>query len=372
MLSVGVATLFLAAVALAWRSLGRDGESATPALSSPQAVTVTSSGGPELFELALARVLFAEQLDKEPLLFDPHALLVRKPGYRRVRTWEEHPRGEFRLWTNDLGFNEAEPTMRTPPDVRIVVAGDSHTQGFVDLDESYANVLEARLRAADESRSVDVLNAGVAYTGPRCYLGMLRRTLALELRPEVFIAGLFIGNDLHDEMRLDLALRGETGPTAPEGYWEPLRAVSDAAQGPVAQGFNQLYRYKHFPEEAERALELVIESYERMQELCAAEGILLVALVLPTKMDVDLDDDRERISSCQRQLELTDEEMRANQLAARRFVAAMQERGILCVDPTDAMLRADKPSYWRSDYHLNVDGHRLVAELLNEALAGRL
>ena len=58
--------------------------------------------------------------------------------------------------------------------------------------------------------------------------------------------------------------------------------------------------------------------------------------------------------------------------ASRRFVAAMQERGILCVDPTEAMRSADTPFYWRRDYHLNVAGHRLVAERLNEALVGRL
>ena len=359
----------VAAVVMAWIRL--NAPPAAPEVAAPPE-PASVEGERKVYDLTLARHLFAAQLDNEPLAFDPQALLVRKPDQRSLWYWEEHPRGKFRVWTNDLGFNEAEPTRRTTPDVRILVAGDSHTQGVVDMDESFANVLEALLRKAEAGRSVDVLNAGVAYTGPRCYLGMLRRCLELGLRPDVFVAALFLGNDLHDELRLERALREVREPGFPEGYLEPLLLVSEAARGPVSQGFNQLYRYRHFPGEADEALALVIDAYERMKELCDAQGILLVALVVPTKMDVDLGDDREVVSWCQKELGLSDEAMNLHLAASRRFVTAMQERGILCVDPTEAMKSADTPSYWRRDYHLNVAGHRLVAERLNEALAGRL
>ena len=100
---------------------------------------------------------------------------------------------------------EAEPTEVAKRGLRILVAGDSHTQGAVGVAETFPNLLEACLRAAGRA-DCEVLNAGVAFTGPRCYLERLRHYLFLE--PDVFVAALFTGNDFWDDLRLAYAKGG--------------------------------------------------------------------------------------------------------------------------------------------------------------------
>lgn len=323
----------------------------------------TRSFGPreELDERAV-RQLFDLRRIGNTCAFDPLAYVVNRSDLELEIDWPEHPRGRLVLRTNDRGLRESDsvPTQKTA--ARILVAGDSHTYGLVWNEETFANRLESELRRDEGREALEVWNAGVPFTGPCCYLGMLRRHLSLDL--DAFVAVLFVGNDFFDDLNVRYWLDGWTTPRGSDGYRERIGAASERWPGPVGQGFNQAYRWKHFPWERERALDAVVASYAAMRDVCAAEGIAFLAVLLPTKMQVEPEDDRETQGALLAALDLAPEDLAPDAALADRFVERMRTEGIRCLDPRSAMRAAPHPLYWRFDYHLGLTGHELVAELL--------
>jgi hypothetical protein len=298
--------------------------------------------------------------------YDPLAYLQMTPEREQDEAWPEHPSGRIHFRTNNLGFRRAEPTLAEKRGLRILVAGDSQVAGPVHDEETFTHLLEARLRAQPGRESLEVINAGVPYTGPYCYLGVLRKHLALA--PDVFIAVFYTGNDLWDDLKVRCYLDG-TPRTWPDGeYRRRVTEATGRAPAPMQQGMNQAMRWKTFPAEAESALAMVIDSFTRMQALCAEHGIRFLALVLPTKMDVEPEDDAATQADALETLGLSASEAGINRVLGRRFAMAMEAAGIRCLDPLEDMRKARHPLYWRQDYHLGPAGHALLAELLERVL----
>lgn len=321
-------------------------------------------------DLRAAGEIFDLERIGDEYAYDPVALLVCRAGREQDWPWPEAPRGAFTLRTNELGLHEDGPTLAAEHGTRILVCGDSHTAGVVDNSDSFANRLEARLRALPGHATLEVLNAGVAYTGPYCYRGMLEKRL--DLQPRVCVAVLFTGNDFWDDLKIRYALDGWTPPRCNEEYLARLVAASARWRGPVSQGFNQAYRFEHFPWERERALAAVIESFLAMRDRCAQLGIQFLAVVLPTKMDVEPEDDAGVQTAVRTELGLTPEAAAVNRELGRSFAESMARAGVRCLDPLEALRRAPHPLYWRQDYHLGRAGHELLSELLFEELRASL
>ena len=320
-------------------------------------------------ERAATRLFELQRIGKE-YAYDPVALLVMRPNLRMEWPWPEAEGGKLTMRTNALGLREDEPTLAEKPGLRILVAGDSHTCGLIDNPKTFANRLEARLRTLPGREALEVLNAGVGFTGPACYRGMLEKQLGL--RPDVFVAVLYTGNDFFDALRMQLLLDGRNPSWGEEAYRTRLTRAFELAEAAASQGYNQAFRFKHFPAEPEPALAAAIESFLRMQERCAEVGIQFLAVVLPTKMDVEPEDDSALQEAARKVLELTPEEAALNRTLGRRFAEAMSVAGVRCLDPLEAMRGAPHPLYWRRDYHLGDAGHALLAELLFEELHASL
>ena len=109
-----------------------------------------------------------------------------------------HPRGTFRFRTNNLGLRRDTDTMATKsPDIlRILVLGDSHTDGYVNNDESFCALLESSLtRRFPPGRRVEVLNAGIAgYSPAQEFLWYKMRGALLE--PDLVVVVFYVGNDV--------------------------------------------------------------------------------------------------------------------------------------------------------------------------------
>ncbi len=115
----------------------------------------------------------------------------------------EHPDGHFLYRGNNLGFREDHDTRIGKSDsVRIVVLGDSHTDGVCWNRESYANRLEYRLNARGDGRGYEVVNAGTGKYSPFQYLRAYQYRIK-PLHPDIVIIGLYIGNDFFDMYRRD-------------------------------------------------------------------------------------------------------------------------------------------------------------------------
>jgi len=325
----------------------------------------------------LDQALFTEEVAKDfhPALrnatsrnvYDPIGGSLLVPN-RRVKPvpWPEHPKGEIAFDTNNRGFREDEDTEFVKTGYRILVTGDSHTDGAVRNQESFANVLEARFAAIPDGPTVEVLNAGVGGNGPFMYLRTLYRHG--ELDPDLFISTLFTGNDFWDSIFVSDFFTGRVPKKAETTY---SNAIYDAAEEwpvRIAQGFNQAFRFRHMPEEVELALTATLAFHVEMARLCEKHGVRFLTVILPTKSDVELEDDRESYRKILDALQLTDDDYNVTARLSRAFAVGLAEHGIRYIDTTAALIAADGPFYWRKDHHLNVEGHRFVADLIFDAL----
>jgi hypothetical protein len=120
-------------------------------------------------------------------------------GYRHVPgaqlRWTEEGDGLIKI--NSRGHRDAERTLEKPPGTfRIAVLGDSMTEAVqVNLEQTYTQVLERRLREA--GHSVEVLNFGLMGYGPLQELLQYRQEVA-RYRPDVVVLATFLDNDIAD------------------------------------------------------------------------------------------------------------------------------------------------------------------------------
>ena len=94
-------------------------------------------------------------------------------------------------------------------------------------------------------------------------------------------------------------------------------------------------------------------------------------MLLPTKDDVDGDDDADTFEAVARALDLGDAERRINRELARRLAERLRADGIEVLDLYPSMLAEPEPLYWQRDHHLNVQGCRHVAAEIRRHLGGR-
>src|SRR5262245_22491307 len=108
------------------------------------------------------------------------------------------PEFSVRVTTNALGFREPRlPAPKPPGTVRIVVLGDSFTQGYgVDESDAYPRRLEALVGAWDRSRRYEVINLGVPGSSPPDYRYTLRE-VGLAYHPDV-VGVAVMANDVGD------------------------------------------------------------------------------------------------------------------------------------------------------------------------------
>jgi hypothetical protein len=373
LLAVASAVTALLVGALWLRFAGRR-ESPRPAPLPVPAGTAAAAPAPRaapaaqavsVIDEALIRSLVPEQVFQSHR-FDPVAYLLPKPDRTSTFSWAEHPEGKVTIRTNNLGFHRDEPTELEKRGLRVVVAGDSHTEALVvNNSESFCTVAQRELRRLLGREDVEVLNAGVGNTSPTYYLGVLRKYL--ELDPDVFVAVLYAGNDFSDEAYLGHRLGRWQMATPGQDYRERSWKVAERFGGPFHQGLNQIYRWSVFPDEVRLGLEAALESYRAMKLLCDERGIGLLAVLLPTKIDVD-EDDRETWRAALTELGLGEPDVALTPEVGRRFLDGARGAGIACLDPTEAMKRSEQVLYWRKDYHLSVVGNELLGSLIARSL----
>jgi hypothetical protein len=341
-------------------------------LRDPRAKAWIKAHAPNPFEQSdtlderRARALFDLNRVGDRLRYDPVAWLELRPDLDEEVHWDEHPRGSWRLRTNDVGLRADAPVgpKRGP---RVLVLGDSHTSGLVSNDESFATLLEGRLAVHANWQGVDVLNAGVPYTGPRTYLQTLEKRRALA--PDVVVAVCFTGNDFWDDLKTNYLLEGWTPPVGDAPYRQRIESVAARWPGPASQGFNQAYRFRAFPWEVEKSLALATASFRALQARCSELSLRLLVVVLPTKMEVEPEDDREVQEAVRAALELTPDDLELLTTLGQRLAANLRAAGLEVVEPLEAMRAAEHPLYWRTDYHLGMRGHAWLAAELERVLA---
>ncbi|MBK8977041.1 MAG: SGNH/GDSL hydrolase family protein [Planctomycetes bacterium] len=302
---------------------------------------------------------------------------VRKPGVR----WSGTPRGTDRVVhyaTDERGFRNPDGTRGGA----IAFLGDSYTEAAqVELDDTFVRIVGERLGET-------VVNYGRGAYGPQQERIVLERyALAGDPKPRVVVWQLFEGNDLTDAEEFVRWRDGdhETVPLrdrflqnsffAPlvrqtyrdkRGDYAELR-LDDGTELPITLRYpvrrDWLGQRPRGWVETERAL-------REGHELCRAAGVELVVVFLPVaarvlsdRLRFATDADRERI-------------LPSGYETDRGFATAVRalcvQLGVRFVDLLPVFRRALDAGadgiYIPRDEHLDLRGHRLVAQALEAVL----
>jgi hypothetical protein len=318
-------------------------------------------GDREIFEK-----MYEDTLKKEKDFYrpDPYTGILHKPFVHFRVPWPEHPSGALEIVTNGMGFRADAPTIgrKTPGAFRILITGDSHTDGLVYNAESFSKLIEDGLNRGSRIRACETINAGVGHFSFRNYLGLLRRYRFL--KPDVFIVTVYSGNDFLEAA--EYLEYNETVP-GPKPYAARLAEAEKLNEGAVWQALNQAVYFKSFPEMGPRVMKLAQDSLGEIRDLCRADGIRLLVILLPTKLDVEWDSDRIRLESVKSSLGLSDSDLRINATMRQAMGDWLAKERIPFLDAGRMLPKGEPGSvhlFWNEDYHLSKAGHRWIADLV--------
>ncbi|MHC4262456.1 MAG: SGNH/GDSL hydrolase family protein [Planctomycetota bacterium] len=323
----------------------------------------------------LQREVIAEQIARQlypgfgkDAVWDKHTVFAHAPDRNLKLRWPEHPDGGWISATDALGMREDRPAASTPPDLRILVLGDSHTDGVCANDETFSNRLEEILRTARPERSVEVLNGGKGGWCAYNYLGAVEKWRDLE--PDLVIVALYGGNDLVEAPLYRHYFERTERPAEQRAM--AVRVVDVATRHPAAcsQAVTQT-AYLTWTGDVQPAVDTTGRVFEEVARTCETIGAELLVAYLPAPSQVELDRHRDLLDPALDALGLTLADLDVLDAARDTLLDRLASAGLRTVDLTSALSSAarDEPQYWRRDLHLGLSGHVTVAAALAEVLA---
>lgn len=316
----------------------------------------------------LARLLMRES--DAGRTYDPVLYYRRTAGYTFEKKFPEHPRGGWTIRTNDYGMRNDEDVRSDDPGLRILVTGDSHTDGVCENGESFTALLAERLRAADPELDVEALNVGTGGYNQFHYLGVLEK-YGPELEPDVFIIVVYGGNDYSAALKFQRYFRRRPKYERKPYNLKRLVASGLATSGGLgSQELQQLVYFLNNPGDVDEMIATNVAVTAEMVRLGEAAGteLLWVYLPPPTRGQPRLYADE--IAAVRADLELDEAEMDTCERITDAWLEHLATEGQAYVDLRPLFLQSDELLYWRTDGHLNLRGHELVAEALADAVVG--
>lgn len=375
---------------------------------------------------AVALELFIRMSGYHRAFAEPDACIgyVLTPRFSRVVPILEHAGASVLFRTNNLGLRRDDDTSIVKPagTARVLVLGDSQTEGMVSNDESYSAGLERALNATEseaakrEAHRVEVLNAAVSGYSPLLeYLWLRERGSALQ--PDVILVALYAGNDI-GELLMHQEDFGGFGPrfTLPfleqrDGEWQiTLPGNEGGALGRLdwlLQTHVRLYamvRRTITPSPKERPNDAVLNrviwgrfpgclqsvwqafiAHADLAELAGGFARLdyileqfqiearrldarLLVVVIPSKLETEGAEQTAGVRNAMKTLGLDYDAAAFDRAVRERMLALAEQHGIATVDLLPVLrswvLEHQRPLFWELDWHLNVDGHRVVAQHL--------
>jgi lysophospholipase L1-like esterase len=141
-----------------------------------------------------------------------------------------------------------------------------------------------------------------------------------------------------------------------------LRQAQELSSATVSQGLNQIYLLRTFPDLETRSLAITIDLFRQISSLSAEHGINVYTVLLPAKADVEPETDDD-IAGAAEALELLPDDLELNRRLAATLAESLETLGIEVLDLYPTFDASPDELFWKRDHHLNVAGHRLMAEL---------
>lgn len=314
------------------------------------------------------------------------------------------------LVRNWLGIREDDqtPVEPNPNQTRIMVLGDSHTDGFVPNSKSYPNLLEKSLGPA-----FDVVNCAQGASSPYDQLWAYQKVFH-RLKPEFLIVGFYAGNDYIDLMnqhhnsfltwdgkqfvrarktgRPDLSLNHKNATwldlicqksaiffslrnaglipatkepirsQRPKEYFDLLFKAREVDPAAVWQGLNQAFFFSNCPDEwdlASRKMEFVLDEFKTV---APRDGLLFV--IIPSYRQIK----PESVAEAASVLGLTDQALAMDERICDDAKRLLTKAGIPFIDLRLVMKESNEKLYWDFDHHINDVAHKLIADQLESRL----
>jgi hypothetical protein len=293
--------------------------------------------------------------------YDPLRFLRYSANLREVVDWPEYPGGRWTRVTNADGAREDHDFPNPPPDVFVLVAGDSHTEGACDNAASYSNLLELELANAHAGKQVEVYNTGMNGYSFYSYLGVLETFLARN--PDVFVTTFFAGNDFAEVLRIQHLYDNSAAPPRQRGYWDEVAKGTSVSVAAMTQGLGELLYLRENPDQADLALQAASLATSEIQRICAEHGIDWIPVYLPSPLDLPLPEWAELRAEVKRALALSDADFELVNRLGDRLIATLHSRGVDVLD-LRPIFRAESDHLYWSDLHIDLRGHQVVAREL--------
>lgn len=282
------------------------------------------------------------------------------------RPWPEHPRGEYRRTVNDAGFTRSTPLSPAPPDLRVLVVGDSHLEGAVSEDENMCGIAEARLSASRPGGVVEVLNAGQGGTHFYNYLAVVERHL--ELDPDVVVCIAYSGNDFGGAVQLSRHFNS-LGPWGPPGVPRArLEALRNQHVKATAQCLGQAWAFLARPQALPHGVEAAAATIAEMDRMCAARGIRFHCIRLPSAFCAQPQRYAGAIEDALEVMELGNAPLEVEPALTEAWIRRLAEAGVEVIDTLPLLAALEGDAYWHADLHLAIEGHRVVGERIAERI----
>jgi len=307
------------------------------------------------------------------IVSDPDAYFAVRPNYRCEWRFPEHPAKTWFSNSNSYGLRGRLEPASEPPDLRVIVTGDSHIEGVCLDHETYPVQLGIRLRREFPGKRIESFNAAVGGYDPYNYLGALEKFIALD--PDVFVMTVFGGNDFKGAYGIRSYYASTKGEVSDNRIRMKLVESGIDMVGLNPQELTQAVFFLENPDEIENTIATMVALTERMRERCEEEGIELVCVYLPAPLRAQPQLYRELIATIEAALPEFEDPLSSSDRIADGWIEFVKERALRVLDLRPIFRAHEEQLYWRSDYHLNVRGQAVIAEslqpLISELLADR-
>ena len=339
-------------------------ESPAPAAPTPSASTRTPESRPFYLAPDVAAQLFPR--DRSSEIYDPWSYYHHKPSLTLSVPWPEHPDGKWSWTTNSLGLREDRELSTTQPDVRILVTGDSHTDGFCNNAESFPHVAERLLARDLPGRSIEVINAGNGGFSFHNYLGVLERFL--DAKPDAFVVAVYPGNDFKELLAPNAWFEHVPLVEPTQEQADLLARLGEISSPASVQFFHSLAWFHLHPEEVETSVAAALGLLERMRAICDEHKIRFLCVMLPSAIDLPWGQNAELFERMRAASSMSREDLRGNERMAEELLARLRAKGCDTLDARESLRAVEGPCHWIKDLHLNVRGHTALAQALAQKL----
>ncbi|MEO6711406.1 MAG: SGNH/GDSL hydrolase family protein [Planctomycetota bacterium] len=314
-------------------------------------------------------------------LVDPWCGKLWKPNIHFTMVFPEHPDKAIHFDTNSRSMREDTDPLATKPALRVLVAGDSHTDGVCNNSESFPNLTEAWLRTRAEMQakargqtldpsSIEVLNAGKGTHSFFNYLGVLEKNL--DLQPDVFVVNIYGGNDFEEVLSpWHFFFNKGNRPPGAARYEAEITAAVKVRKPALAQAMISVKYFDANPDQKAVAVQAASDIFVQIQALCRERGIRLIVLYLPPWQDVEPNKPEVQLRQLLNALKLEPKALASTGEMADQLLARLSDLGIETVDLRPTIRAAPKSAYWSTDWHINLLGHQLIARVLTKVLSER-